>query len=60
MEIKSAETLTSTPDAAFVYIDLGASDAWERLEKMLAEAELPAVDMFTEQVDAQPAEWSRP
>jgi len=59
LETKSIETVTSTPDAAFVYIDLGDSTGWERLEHLLAEAELPAVDMSAESFDCQPAKWSR-
>jgi len=59
VETKIIETATSTPDAAFVYIDLGDSAGWEKLEHLLAEAELPAVDMFAEPVESQPAKWSR-
>jgi hypothetical protein len=59
VEIKSMETSTPTPDAAFVYIDLADSAGWEKLENLLAEAELPALDMFAEQVDCESAKWSR-
>ena len=57
METKTIETVRS--DAAFVYIDLGDSAGWERVEKLLAEPELPAVDLYAAQIDPQPAKWSR-
>lgn len=59
VEIKSIETATPTPDSAFVYIDLADSAGWEKLENLLAEAELPALDMFAEQVDCESLKWSR-